>query len=160
MKKVFLLPVIISIFILLACSQAACAAKDTDKGGSVVEEEIWKLEEAYFSNLYRAGHEAVLALVHEQFFGWPDATAQPLDKQGSASFMKEAFSRPSSCSITIERKGIRIVENAALTQYIIHTSCGNANEAAKKQSSRITHTWVKEGPVWKLLGGMSIGSDR
>lgn len=160
MKKTSLLPVLISIFILCACFQAHCAATDTDERGSIVEEQIWKLEEAYFANLYNADHQGVLALVHSKFLGWPDVAAKPLDRQGSADFMKQGFSKPSSCLLKFQREGIRVTDNVALTQYIIHTSCSDASGVVKKQSSRITHAWTREDQGWRLLGGMSMTIDR
>ncbi|HOW54028.1 MAG TPA: nuclear transport factor 2 family protein [Syntrophorhabdaceae bacterium] len=156
MKITVFLPMIISILILFPCLQADCAAIDTDKGRPAMEEKIWKLEEAYFTNLYNADHDGTLALVHSQFLGWPDMAAKPLDWQGSADFMKKAFSKPSPCTLTFEREGISVVDNAALTQYIIHASCSDTTGTVKRQSSRITHTWIKEGRDWKLLGGMSM----
>lgn len=119
-----------------------------------VEEEIWASEEAYFANLYKADYDGVLALTHSQFLGWPSAAPQPIDKGGSARFMKQLISQPTSCIFRIERGGIRVLGEVALTQYTIHVSC-NAAAEAKTQNSRITHTWVKEGASWKLLGGMS-----
>ncbi len=156
MKKTILLPVIISFFILFAYSQPGCASEDIEKGRSTVEEKIWTLEETYFTSLYNADHAGLLALVHDQFLGWPDAVAKPLDRRGSEDFMKKAFSKPSSCTLKFEREGIRVLGNVALTQYIIHASCSDAAGAVKKQSSRITHTWIKEGQGWKILGGMSM----
>ena len=120
-----------------------------------MEEEIWALEEAYFKNLYKADYEALLAIVHSQFLGWPGSVAQPIDKEGSARFMKQLAPRPTSCNFRIERGGIRVLGEVALTQYIIHVDCSDTAAVAKTQSTRITHTWVKEGDCWKLLGGMS-----
>ena len=120
-----------------------------------MEEEIWALEEAYFASLYKADYEAVLALVHSQFLGWPGTVPQPIDKEGSARFMKQLIPEPTSCTFKIERGGIRVMGEVALTQYIIHVNCSDTAAVAKTQSSRITHAWVKEGDRWKLLGGMS-----
>ena len=120
-----------------------------------MEEEIWALEEAYFANLYKADYETALAIVHSQFLGWPGTVPQPIDKDGSALFMKQLISKPTSCTFKIERGGIRVLGEVALTQYIIHVNCSDTSAVAKTQSSRITHTWVKEGDSWKLLGGMS-----
>jgi ketosteroid isomerase-like protein len=120
-----------------------------------VEEEIWALEEAYFANLYKADYEGVLALTHSQFLGWPSDAPQPIDKGGSARFMKQLISQPTPCTFTIERGGIRVLGAVALTQYTIRVSCAAAAAGAKTQTSRITHTWLKEGASWKLLGGMS-----
>ncbi len=120
-----------------------------------MEEEIWALEEAYFTNLYKADYEAVLAIAHSQFLGWPGTMPQPIDKDGSALFMKQLILKPTACTFKIERGGIRVLGEVALTQYIIHVNCSDTSAVAKTQSSRITHTWVKEGDSWKLLGGMS-----
>jgi hypothetical protein len=120
-----------------------------------VKEEIWALEETYFANLYKADYEAVLALVHSQFLGWPGNVPQPVDKEGSARFMRQLIHKPTSCTFKIERGGIRVLGEVALTQYTIYVNDGDITADSKTQSSRITHTWVKEGDRWKLLGGMS-----
>ena len=120
-----------------------------------MEKEIWALEEAYFANLYKADYDAVLALVHSQFLGWPGTVPQPIDKDGSARFMKKLIPESTSCTFKIERGGIRVLGEVALTQYIIHVNCTDTAAVTKTQSSRITHAWVKEGNRWKLLGGMS-----
>lgn len=141
--------------IFLFYSQACSTAADIDKGGDRVKEEIWALEEAYFANLYKADYEAVLAITHGQFLGWPGSVPHPIDTEGSARFMKQLISKPTSCTFRIDRGGIRVLGEVALTQYTISVNCSDTAAVAKTQSSRITHTWAKEGDRWKLLGGMS-----
>jgi ketosteroid isomerase-like protein len=80
---------------------------------------------------------------------------QPITKEESARFMKQLVPKPTSCTIRIERAGIRVRGDVALTQYTIHVNCSDTAGVKKTQSSRISHTWVKEGARWKLLGGMS-----
>ena len=120
-----------------------------------MDEEIWALEEAYFGNLYKADYDGVLALVHKRFLGWPSAVPQPIDQEASARFMKQLISKPTSCKVKIERAGIQVLGAVALTQYTLHVTCAAVEDASRTQSSRITHTWVKERGSWKLLGGMS-----
>lgn len=124
-----------------------------------MEEEIWALEEAYFTNLYKANYEGALAIVHSQFLGWPNAAPQPIDRKESARFMKQLVPQPTACTLKIERAGIRLLGGVALTQYIIHVNSRNAAGMTKTQSSRITHTWAQEGDRWKLLGGMSCDKE-
>ncbi|MCX5811498.1 MAG: nuclear transport factor 2 family protein [Proteobacteria bacterium] len=155
MKNTVLLSTIILAFMLFSCSQAFSAMADRDNRRDMVEEEIWALEEAYFTNLYRANYDGVLAIVHNQFLGWPGNVPQPIDKEESARFMKQLIPKPTPCTLKIERSGIRLLGEVALTQYILHVNCSDNAGVEKKQSSRITHTWVKEGVSWKLLGGMS-----
>jgi len=123
---------------------------------NTVEEEIWALEETYFANLYKADYEAVLSIVHSQFLGWPGSVPQPIDKEGSSSFMKQLIPKATLCTFKIERKGIRVLGEVALTQYIIHVNCcSDAAAVVKTQSSRIAHAWMKEDGGWKLLSGTS-----
>ena len=155
MMKTFLLWAFISAIILFPCSHVYSSASDTDNRRGTVAEEIWALEEAYFANLYKTDYEKVLSIVHSQFLGWPGTLPQPIDREESARFMKQLVPSPTSCTFKIERAGIRLLGDVALTQYIIHVNCIDTAGAAKTQSSRITHTWVKDGTSWKLLGGMS-----
>ena len=126
-----------------------------DPAAASGEEELWALENAYFSNLYKADYDGALALVHGRFLGWPDGLVQPLDYNESARFMRRLVTGPAPCTITIDRKGIRLQGDIALTQYVLHATCSTMNGTAQAKSSDITHTWVKEGSGWKLLGGMS-----
>jgi len=155
MKNKVLLSVAILTFLLVSYSQTYSATADTDKRRDVVEEEIWALEGAYFTNLYKADYEGVLALVHSQFLGWPGAAPQPIDKEESTRFMKKLIPKPTSCTLKIDRAGIQVLRDMALTQYTLHVNCNDTPDVEKTQSSRITHTWVKEGARWKLVGGMS-----
>jgi ketosteroid isomerase-like protein len=155
MKNTVLLRTIMLASVLFSCSQVYSAKADTPNRKDTVEEKIWALEEAYFSNLYIANYEGVLVLVHNQFLGWPGALSQPIGREESARFMKQLIPKPTACTIRIERAGIRVLGAVALTQYTLHVNCSDTAGATKTQSSRITHTWVKEGDRWKLLGGMS-----
>lgn len=155
MKSAVLFTTIILASILISCSPANSSTIGADTRRGPVIEEIWVLEKAYFSNLYKADYVGVLALVHGQFLGWPGNLPQPVDRDESARFMKQLIPKPSSCTLKIEREGIRLMGEVALTQYIIHVKCGDTAGAPKTESTRITHTWVKEGARWKLLGGMS-----
>ena len=155
MRKAVLLLIFMLASVLLSAAYAYSTDMNQDSRRNKVEEEIWAQEEAYFTHLYQANYEGVLALVHRQYLGWPDGQANPVDYDESARFMKQLITKPTSCKIKIERAGIRISGNTALTQYTLHVDCGDASGAKKISPSRITHTWVKEGGCWKLLGGMS-----
>ncbi len=152
----FLKNTILLIFVLFSCSQAWSATEEPGNRRDTVEGNIWASEEAYFANLYKANYDEVLVLVDDQFLGWPGGLPQPIGREESARFMKQLIPKPTSCTIRIERAGIRVLGTVALTQYTLHINCSDPTDASKTQSSRITHTWVKEGAGWKLLGGMSI----
>ena len=109
-----------------------------------MNEMIWSLEMEYFTALYSGDHDQVLALTHPAFLGWPDGLDCPLDRQGSADYMRRFSAGP--CELYIERGGIQIQGGVALTQYTLN---------AGQVRSRICHTWVDMDGQWKLRGGMS-----
>lgn len=156
MKNTRFLIGILLTFVITSYSQLSSAATYTDRSNDIVKEEIWALEEAYFINLYKANYEEVLAIVHSQFLGWPHMLPHPIDKEESACFMEKLFPKPTSCTLKIEREGIRVLNDVALTEYTLKVNYTDSSTGiVKTQSSLITHTWTKEDTNWKLLGGIS-----
>jgi hypothetical protein len=126
-------------------------AQDKEK----VEEKIWSLEEEYISYFKEANHSAILSFYHSQFLGWPDSDLHPADKERAANYLEEKYPVPIQVVFEIKREGIRILNNIAITHYLLNSSWIN-NEGVKQTSeSRMTHTWIKDGSGWKILGGMS-----
>ena len=65
------------------------------------------------------------------------------------------YSEPSNNVVEIERVGIQLKENMAITLFAVHiTTLGEEGEEIR-QSERVTHTWIRETDGWKILGGMS-----
>lgn len=147
------------IFLLLILcvlgSLSGCTTMTTKNHAVADEEEIWALENTYFSNLYKADYDGVLSLVDSRFLGWPDGHDTPVDYNESARFMRNLVTSPIPCTIVIDRKGIRIWGDTALTQYVIHVTLSGKDGTTMVKSSEITHTWIREGARWKLLGGMN-----
>ena len=143
--------ILILAFVFLSLSLSLAA--DFKRRGNTLEDHIWKGEESYFTNLYRADYDGVLALVHPQFLGWPGNLATPINKEESARFMKKLIPKPTGCAVRIERAGLQHAGDAVITQYTLHVNCPNA---AKTSSSRITHTWTQHKGRWLILGGMSV----
>jgi hypothetical protein len=42
-----------------------------------------------------------------------------------------------------------------MTQYVLNVSKRDADGVEQTTATRITHTWLKEGTRWWILGGMS-----
>ena len=132
MKSTFLSLLILLVLVSASFSQACSAMAVTEKKGNAVEEEICVLEEAYFTNLYKANYEKMLAMVHRRFLGWPGNLPQPIDKEESARFMKKLIPEPAPCALKIRRAGIQVIGNVALTQYTLDVNCGDG--AGKKKA--------------------------
>ncbi len=148
------------LFALLFSFFSPSPAMGAEDRGNIVEEEIWKLEEAYFTNLYRADYGGILALVHPQFLGWPANLPKPIGQEESAEFMKRLIPQPTQCIVRIERAGLQQSGDTVLTQYVLHVDCPEAPGMVRTESSRITHTWTRQKSQWKLLGGMSVDIEK
>lgn len=158
-----LLLILCIIAFLSGCTDSTATKLSADKtpliataGSSVSSEEIvWVLEYAYFANLYKADYDGVLNIVHRQFLGWPDGQKQPVDYDESALFMRQLITSPTPCTVSIDRKGIRVLGDVALTQYVLNATCSKPDGTKTTKSSDVSHTWVKVGSDWMILGGMS-----
>jgi ketosteroid isomerase-like protein len=119
------------------------------------EEEIWSLEEDYISYFSKADKEAILSLYHPDFLGWPDSESHPAGKKRAAEFLEENYPEPMQVMSQITKEGIRIVDDIAITHYLVTFSWIDEDKSEHKTRTRITHTWIKENSEWKILGGMS-----
>ena len=143
--------IIVALIALTFCS-LYCLAIETNQSA---EEEIWELEETYHNNYKSANHSGILAIYHKNFLGWPGRESQPTRKSGMPAYLEQKFPEPRNDEIEIERKGIQINNNVAINHYTLHVSSVNEDGERFKQSFNMTHTWLKEGGQWKILGGMS-----
>jgi len=120
-----------------------------------VEKEVWSLEEEYISYFGEANHNAILSLYHSQFLGWPEFRNHPVGKNSAAKFLKENYPEPTESLFQIKREGIRVLEDIAITHYLLIYSWLDEKGIEQTRESRLTHTWIKEDSSWKILGGMS-----
>jgi hypothetical protein len=77
-------------------------------------------------------------------------------------FLEKDLSGMESYSSEIERIGIRVLGNIAITQFSERFTGKTSTGADFKETLQVTHTWINENSEWKLLGGMSyeIGKSR
>jgi ketosteroid isomerase-like protein len=143
----------ILIFIVAAVPQIGTATGAQDVHD--LEDHIWALEDAYVTAYQHADHEAILALMHKRFLGWPDSEERPTAYPQVPGFLKKNYGAPGTWSFSIDRAGIRIDDDVAITHYLLLVSAKAAADSSQAQVTRITHTWVRGDAGWKIFGGMS-----
>lgn len=143
MTQLVLFSVAISGSIMLS------AAEDNSVGE--VEKEVWVLEKAYISAFMDARHEDIISMLHQDFLGWPLSRERPGEKGDVPGFLQENYSKRLEGSVEIDRAGIRVSGDTVITHYLLITT----GKDGQVQAIRMTHTWIKEGADWKILGGMS-----
>jgi ketosteroid isomerase-like protein len=143
----------ILIFIALGTSQN-CTATDVHDSHDL-EARIWAMEETYVTAYKNADHDSILALMHERFLGWPDSEETPTEYHRVPGFLEEKYGAPGSWSFKIDRAGIRVRGDVVITHYVLIVSASDDVDSSQAQETRITHTWIREGAGWQILGGMS-----
>lgn len=144
MKDFKKLKIIISsvsfIGLLLSCS---------DKSQTVENQEdaLWNLEEEYIRAHKDADHSKILSMWDENFLGWPSRLENSAKKNSGSDYLEKYFSKPmpTDTKFRIEKQGIHIENNVAILHYRLFLF---------KNSARLTHTWIKRGDKWYILGGM------
>jgi hypothetical protein len=123
---------------------------------SPAEQAAWKGEETYWQFQKTDERNAFLALWDERFVGRPRRTSVPVDKDK----MREDLNRaPDRKVLDYKLEPLSVREyggNVVITLYRA-TVCSTDNSGKDEQtrSYRLTHTWMKTGQAWQIIGGMS-----
>lgn len=117
------------------------------------EAAIWKLEEHYWNCWIKKDIEGYMSLLHEDFMGWASSLETPGDKEAAREFVQNFWSQIQLFAIEMKPCAIKIVDDVALVHYFLLLKDEDGNQMGN--SYRITHTWLKQGRIWQILGGMS-----
>lgn len=145
---------ILVLLLLVGGTSQACLAGE-GQNESRTEAEIWALEAKYVSGFRDAAYHKVIPMWDSGFIGWPASEALPTDKKGVIDYLKRVAPLPGAWSFEIERAGIRITGNVAITHFTLHTKSDAAQGAGYESATRVTHTWINADAGWKILSGMS-----
>jgi ketosteroid isomerase-like protein len=153
-KKIIFLVILMSSFLFLF------PVNEKGEKNQEIEKEIWALEEAYVSYYFAANHRAILSMFHDQFLGWPEGVRQPVDKKAISKYLEVRYPKPRQMTYKMDRQGITFLNNIALNYYLLYITLKDERGNELKVVTRMTHTWIKTGKQWKILGGMSNSQNR
>ena len=141
-----------TISILLLFGSAALA-QDSAKD----ETQVWQLEKAYWEYVKGNDLEKYRTLWHEDFVGWPFISAGPVRKDHITDWITANTSKGIKLqSYSIEQPAIQITGQIAVNYYRINATWANGEGAQiRTDRFRITHTWIRSGSTWQIIGGMS-----
>ena len=140
----------ISVLLILA---TAVVAKDS--AGD--ETKIWNLEKAYWEYVKANDLEKYRALWHQDFVGWPISSSTPLHKDHITDWITKNTSKGVKLqSYAIEPLAIKVTGDIAIDHYRIKMVwAGPGPTESNTELARITHTWIKTGKIFQIIGGMS-----
>ncbi len=121
-----------------------------------MEEEIWALEEAWYSHHRDGAPDKTFAMTHDRFLGWPSIDSSILDKAGLIAFIKDEDADIESFRFEFQNpSGIQVIGDTAINHYRIRFIVKNLDGSEVDESQNVAHTWIRENSEWKLLSGMA-----
>lgn len=126
--------------------------------GNAAEEEVWKLEEAYWKYVKANDLQSYRSLWHERFVGWPSIEKAPVEKSKIGGWIISRTEKGQSLrSYELRRQAVRQIGDVVVVHYLVtYVWVDKAGKLdGDGQWSRITHTWVKAGGKWQIVTGMS-----
>jgi ketosteroid isomerase-like protein len=147
--RVFGLSLLCTLLISSPLNMAASAAGD--------EQAVWNLEHDYWRYVEANDLTAYLNLWHKNFLGWPSMSDAPARKD----HITDSITSQRSKGLTFKAgefkpADIQITGNIAVACYWMTFKWRDKNGHGDEITSRIEHTWVKDGAVWHILSGMSM----
>jgi len=125
------------------------------------QQEVWAMEEAYWNYLRNGDLESYMDLWHPDFIGWPRQQTKPVGKQSIRELvgpMLESI-QPGSLAYTLHRHSVTMFGNIGIAFYLLTGSHKNLDGNTTTISDRLTHTWMKDGGKWRIIGGMSANHE-
>jgi ketosteroid isomerase-like protein len=139
--------------LILLLFASAAFAQDSAKD----ETRVWSLEKTYWEYVKANDLEKYRALWHENFLGWPFISSAPVQKDHITDWITANTSKGIKLqSYLIEQLAIQVTGDVAVNYYRINATWANsAGAEVRTDRLRITHTWIRTGGTWQIIGGMS-----
>jgi Domain of unknown function (DUF4440) len=122
------------------------------------EAQIWNLEKAYWEYAKANDLEKYRALWHDNFVGWPFVSAAPVRKDHITDWITNNTSKGLKLqSYSFEQLAVRVTGDVAINHYRIKADWAKSNtgEVVRTDALRGTHTWIRTGGSFQIIGGMS-----
>ncbi|HMD42191.1 MAG TPA: nuclear transport factor 2 family protein [Candidatus Acidoferrum sp.] len=121
------------------------------------ERTLWKLEHDYFQYVEANDLRAYSTLWESNFLGWPAMSAAPVHKDHITGWITSqtrkglAFKR-----IELKQAAIQISGDIGVTSYWVTYQFQDESGNGTSSTLPITHTWLRNGHGWHIIGGMSM----
>jgi ketosteroid isomerase-like protein len=135
-----------------ALAAQAPAAKPADKAVS----EVWSLEDDYWRYVKAGDVEGYRTLWHENFVGWPCHEDRPVGKPSIGRWVEEIRESKATFTSEMTREGAQAFGDTVVVHYGVTMvrKYPDGRVEGQGQLSKITHTWMRVGNTWQIVGGM------
>ncbi len=121
--------------------------------------EVWAREEDYWRFVKAGDVESYVALWHEKFIGWPCDQEHPLRKSSIGAWVQKVRDEKIQVASVMTREGAEEFGTVVVVHYRFTRvdTYPDGRVEGQGRESKITHTWMRVGPTWQIIGGMCGG---
>lgn len=121
------------------------------------EQTLWNLEHSYWHYVEANDLQKYLGQWHKDFLGWPSVSAAPVHKDHITDWITSQTSKglifkPGE----FKPAAIHVTGDVAVTYYWMTYKWANKDGNGETRATRVTHTWLRDGKDWRIIGGMSM----
>lgn len=148
---------LIVISCLIITSLGAPTASSIPAPESAAEKTIWDLEHSYWHYVEANDLTSYRRLWHADFLGWPTMSAAPVHKDHITDWITSQTSTGKSFKL-VDFKPASIQTHSTVVVVYYWTTYQWIDKAGQgdRHTIRVTHTWMKNGTDWQIIGGMSM----
>lgn len=124
-------------------------------------DDVWAQEDAYWRYVKAGDVETYRTLWNEGFRGWPCHDPHPATKAVIGNWVQEIRDKKIKFSYSLTREGAANVGGVVVVYYqtpMIWQYADGRVEGRNDLPRKFTHTWMKVGGTWQIIGGM-CGAD-
>ena len=142
---------------LFASALAVSSVGTMPSRASENEQTLWNLEHAYWRYVQDNDLPAYVGQWHKDFLGWPSVNAAPVHKDHITDWITSQTSKGLAFeSVEFKPAAIQMTGDVAVTCYRITYKWLDKDGTGAVHILRVTHTWIKNGKDWQIIGGMSM----
>lgn len=118
--------------------------------------QVWGREADYWRFVKEGDVESYVSLWHDRFIGWPCGQDRPMRKASIGDWVREVRDKHIQVDSNLTREGAEDFGNVVVVHYRFTRvdTYPDGKVEGKGKESKITHTWMKVGDSWLIIGGM------
>jgi hypothetical protein len=121
------------------------------------EQTLWKLEHSYWDYVQDNDLTSYSGLWHKAFLGWPSVSPAPVHKDHITDWITTQTGKGLTFKkVDFKPAAIQVTGDVAEAYYWVTYKWVNKEADGAARTIRVTHTWLREGKDWHIIGGMSM----
>jgi len=134
-----------------AAGQSASTPPESDSVS-----QVWRREADYWRFVKAGDVESYVSLWHDRFIGWPCGEDHPKRKASIGDWVRELRDKHIQIVSNLTREGAEDFGSVIVVHYRVTSvyTYPDGKVEGKGEESKITHTWMKIGEAWLIIGGM------